>query len=412
LQVGLQFVQAGRRIAVTAARVGISSTADRLDFSKSELLRRTHPLIVAVAVKRQTIIFRWNSGGDAMHALIPRRDVLAFLSTSALCRPALAQAPRSQDQPAPGGRTIVMKLATPALNDFQHEWIRRYAAAIEKKSNGRIRTELYPGGQLGPIPRMIESTQLGSIQIFVAPPEFFVGLDQRFELLSAAGVIGSEQHAARMTADPEFTRAFLAIGAGKGLVGLNLFGGTPSAFAMRRPFRTLGDLKGRKIRILPSPFQIEQMARLGATGVPLSLADVLPALQQGTIDGAQGNLGIFTALGYYDSARYMNETAHAFTFSMAVASRRWFDVLPAGLQAAMLATAGEVGAEMNPWAGDFLNRQRRLWVEKGGEIDTLPPADRADMAARISSVGDDIVKTKPELAPMWERVRAAAQRTA
>jgi TRAP-type transport system periplasmic protein len=351
-----------------------------------------------------------------MHALIPRRDVLAFLSASALAGPALAQpllaqAPPNQDQAAPDGRTFVMKLATSTLNDFQHEWIKRFAAAIESKSGGRIKTELYPGGQLGPIPRMIESTQLGSIQVFVAPPEFFVGLDQRFELLSAPGVIASEAHAARMAADPEFTRAFLAIGAGKGLVGLNLFGGTPSAFVMRRPFRTLADIKGRKIRVLASPFQIAQMGRLGATGVPLSLGDVLPGLQQGTIDGAQGNLGIFAALGYYDSARYMNETAHTFTFSMAVASRRWFDALPAGLQAAVLAAASEVGAEIDPWAADFLARQRRLWVEKGGEIDTLPPSDRAEMAARVSSVGDDIVKTRPGLAPMWELVRAAAQRT-
>jgi TRAP-type C4-dicarboxylate transport system substrate-binding protein len=359
-----------------------------------------------------------------------RRNVLAFLSVSALAGPALAQerpvqGSLVQESPAPGrpqgqpaqdlqnrdGRTFVMKLATPTLNDFQHEWIRRYAAAIDKKSGGRIRTELYPGGQLGPIPRMIESTQLGSIQVFVAPPEFFAGVDQRFELLSAPGLVSSEAHAARITAVPEFSRAFLAIGASKGLVGLNLFGGTPSAFVMRRPFRTLADMKGRKIRVLASPFQIAQMARLGATGVPLSLGDVLPGLQQGTIDGAQGNLGIFAALGYYDSAKYMNETAHAFTFSMAVASRRWFDTLPAGLQAAVAAAAVETGAGIDPWATDFLARQRSLWVEKGGEIDTLPAADRAEMAARVGSIGDDIVKTRPELAPMWELLRAAAVRT-
>jgi TRAP-type transport system periplasmic protein len=351
-----------------------------------------------------------------MSALIPRRDVLAFLSASALSGPVLAQAPLNQGQPAldvqnNDRRIFVMKLATPTLNDFQHEWIRRYAAAVETKSGGRIRTELYPGGQLGPIPRMIESTQLGSIAVFVAPPEFFIGLDQRFELLSAPGVVCSEAHAARMVADPEFTRAFLAIGGGKGLVGLNLFGGTPSAFVMRRPFRTLSDLRGRKIRILASPFQVEQMARLGAVGVPLSLGDVLPGLQQGTIDGAQGNLGIFAALGYYDSAKYMNETAHTFTFSMAVASKRWFDALPGDLQAVVLSAASEAGAGIDPWVSDFLARQRKLWVDKGGEIDTLTPADRVEMSARVGSVGGDIVKTRPALASMWELVRAAAQRT-
>jgi TRAP-type C4-dicarboxylate transport system substrate-binding protein len=335
----------------------------------------------------------------------------ALLLALVLSAPASAQDEPAQDSARPGGRTITMKLAVASLNDAQHEWLKRYAAAMERKSGGRIRAEVYPGGQLGTIPRMIESTQLGTIQVFVAPPEFFVGVDQRFELLSAPGLFQGEEHAARLGADGEFTRAFLAIGAGKGLVGLNLFHGTPSAFVMRQPFRTLGDLKAKKIRVLASPFQIEQMARLDATGVPMSLGDVLPALQQGTIDGAVGSLGISAAFGYYDSARYANETGHAFIFSMAVASRRWFEALPADLQVLALATADEVGKEMTPWGADFLARQRRFWVEKGGEIDTLSPADRAELTAKVGAIGDDIVKTRPQLAPMWELLRAAAKRT-
>ena len=40
---------------------------------------------------------------------------------------------------------------------------------------------------------MIESTQFGAIQLVLAPPEFLVGVDQRFELLSAAGLFKSER---------------------------------------------------------------------------------------------------------------------------------------------------------------------------------------------------------------------------
>src|ERR1700733_9920927 len=90
-------------------------------------------------------------------------------------------------QPA-AEKIFVMKIATATLNDAQHEWMKRFAAAIEQKSGGRIKAELYPASQLGSIPRMIEGTQLGSIQMFIGPPEFFVGVDQRFELMSAAGL--------------------------------------------------------------------------------------------------------------------------------------------------------------------------------------------------------------------------------
>ena len=315
----------------------------------------------------------------------------------------------------PGGavaqdRSMTIKLATATLNDAQHEWLKRFAAAIEKNSNGRLKGEVFPASQLGAIPRMIEGTQLGSIQIWVGPPEFLVGVDQRFELLSVPGLFRDDQHSLKTVADPDFNKAFLALGANKGLIGASLFWTGPYAFAMRAPMRTLADLKGKKIRVLASPFQMEQMTRLGATGVPLTLADVLPALQQGTLDGALGALPVFSALQYQGTAKYMTETSHAYIFSMAVVSRRWFDGLPADLQAAVMTSAQQVRAEVVPWALDFLVAQRKAWAEKGGEVIRLSDADHAELMAKMRPVGDDIVKSKPELKPLWDELIAAAQR--
>ena len=138
---------------------------------------------------------------------------------------------------------------------------------------------------------------------------------------------------------------------------------------------------------------------------------MLPALQQGTIDGALGNLGVFTALGYYDTAKHMNETGHSFNIIMAAMSKRWFDTLPPDLQAMVLATATEVGAGINPWVLDFLVRQRKIWVDKGGELEALSAADKAEMMAKVSPVAEDIVKTKPELKPLWDQLVATAKRT-
>jgi hypothetical protein len=77
----------------------------------------------------------------------------------------------------------------------------------------------------------------------------------------------------------------------------------------------------------------------------------------------------------------------------------------------VLATAEEVGAGVNPWVLDFLVRQRKIWVEKGGELESLSPADKAEMMAKVGPVAEEIVKTKPDLKPMWELLRAAAKRS-
>ena len=219
-------------------------------------------------------------------------------------------------------KVMTVKLATATLNDAQHEWMKRFAAGIEKNTNGRMKAEIYPASQLGTIPRMIEGTQLGSIQIWVGPPEFLVGVDQRFELLSVPGLFQSEQHALKTIADPEFAKAFLALGANKGLIGASLFFTGPTAFDMRAPLRNIAELKGKKIRVLASPFQTEQITRLGATGVPLSLGDVLPALQQGAIDGAVASTAIFTAFHYQDAAKYATETGQPAIFAIVVSEGR------------------------------------------------------------------------------------------
>ena len=312
---------------------------------------------------------------------------------------------------AQDNKPMVIKLATATLNDAQHEWLKRFAVAIEKNTNGRIKAEVYPASQLGAIPRMIEGTQLGSIQIWVGPPEFLVGVDQRFELLSVPGIIKDDQHSIRILSDAEFSKTFLTIGANKGLVGASLFWTGPMGFDMREPVRKLSDLKGKKLRVLASPFQMEQLTRIGGTGVPLTLGDVLPALQQGTIDGALGALPVFSALQYEGSAKYMTETGHSYIFSVAMLSKRWYDGLPDDLKATVMKTADEVKAQVVPWSLDFLTAQRKQWAAKGGEVIRFSDADHAELMAKMRPIGDDIVKSKPDLKPMWDALLAAAKRT-
>jgi TRAP-type C4-dicarboxylate transport system substrate-binding protein len=328
---------------------------------------------------------------------------------------ALAQAPGPlfvSSAVAQDNKAIVMKLSTATLNDTQHEWMRRFAVAVEKNSNGRIKVELYPASQLGAIPRQIEGTQLGSIQAWVGPPEFLVGVDQRFEILGAPGLFANDQQVVKTAADAEFASAFLALGGNKGLIGASLFlSGGPAAFAMRTPLRTLDDLKGKKIRVFASQFQTEQMNRLGATGVPMTLGDVLPAIQQGTLDGAFGALQAFTGLQYYDSAKYMTETGHAYVFTVAMLSKKWFEGLPPDLQAIVMTASKQTEAELVPWVRDFIAQQRKTWVAKGGELITLSAADRTELMQKMNPIGDDIVKTKPELKPLWDMLKAAAARS-
>src|SRR5579863_7139544 len=265
-------------------------------------------------------------------------------------------------------KTYVMKVTLPTINDAPHQFAKDFAAAVEKDSGGRIKGEVYPASQLGSIPRQIEGTQFGAIQAAVIPPEFFVGVDERFEVMAAPGLVNSIEHGQRVAADPAVLKLMLSLGAGKGLHGVGMFIAQPDSLVSKTPIRHLADFQGKKIRIFASDFQSEALKRLGATPVAMTLGDVLPALQQGAIDGAIAGITVFAAFHYQDAARYVTEINQPQIFLMLEISQKWYDSLPPDLQKIVDQDGAKETRAINPSALDLFNKARQAWTAKGGEL--------------------------------------------
>ncbi len=313
---------------------------------------------------------------------------------------------RAQDN-----NTYVMKITLPTLNDTIHQVAKNYAAALEKDSAGRIKVQIYPASQLGSIPRQIEGVQFGAIQCAMIPPEFFVGVDERFQLMAAPGLVSSMQHGQRVANDPAVLKLMLALGANKGLHGAGLFMATPSSIIARTPIRHLADFKGKKIRIFASKFQSVAFERLGVTPVAMTLGDVLPALQQGAIDGADAALNVYVPFHYVDAAKYVTETNQPAIFTVIEISQKWYDTLPKDLQQLVDRDAAAESVKINPWALEFRRKMQKTWVAQGGQLIKLPPAEQAQMMSTLATVGEDVSKSSPTLHEAYETVIAAAKRT-
>jgi TRAP-type transport system periplasmic protein len=298
---------------------------------------------------------------------------------------------------AQAGNPFVMMLSTATINDTQHEWLKRFAAAVEKDSGDRIKAKIYPASQLGSIPRQIEGVQFGSIQGWIGPPEFLVGIDQRYEALSAPGLFASQDQDVRVINDPPVRNMILGLGADKGLVGVALAPIGPSSIITRKPIHDIADFKGMKIRVLASPFQLEMIKRMDASPVAMTLADVLPALQQGTIDGALATITVYTTFHYQDAAKYVVESDQPHLNSIVVISKTWFGSLPPDLQKIVRDDAAAVSKDIVPFVNDFFAAQRKVWTDKGGELTRLPANEQAALIERISSIGNDLSKDTPAL---------------
>jgi TRAP-type C4-dicarboxylate transport system substrate-binding protein len=308
-------------------------------------------------------------------------------------------------------KTYVIKIGTPTVNDTPEEFSRGFSEMVEKESGGRLKVEVYSASKLGSMPREIEGVQFGSIECVIIPPEFFVGIDERFEVLATPGLLDSLAHGQRLLAQPEVMKLMLSLGADKGLRGIGAYMALPSALVSRTPIRQLADIKGKKIRVFASKFQTEAFDRLGATPVAMSLGDVLPGIQQGTIDGSISGITVFNAFHYQDAAKYVTEINQPAIFLMVEVSKKWFDALPKDLQEIIDRDAAAESVAINPFAQGLWEKARKSWVDGGGELISLPKDDQAAMMKTLSNVGENIAKTKPQLYEAYKLVTAAAQRT-
>jgi TRAP-type C4-dicarboxylate transport system substrate-binding protein len=342
---------------------------------------------------------------------------MRFKERNRSVRPALAMAALALSLAASLGaaraddKTYVMKISLAAINDPLHQFAKDFAAALEKDSGGRIKPEIYPASQLGSIPRQIEGVQFGAIQCVITPPEFYVGIDERFEVMAVPGLVSSMEHGQRLSGDPEVRKVMLGLGAEKGLHGVALFMSTPSAIVAKAPFRHLADLKGKKLRTIASQFQTEAFGRLGVTAVAMSLGDVLPALQQGAIDGAVAGTNIFTAMHYQDAGKYVTEIGQPAIFGMAEVSKKWYDALPPDLQQLVDKDAADAVQAVNPEAIAIDDKARKGWTDGGGELIALPAEELAEMIKTMASAGADVSKNKPAVAAAYKVVTDAAART-
>jgi TRAP-type transport system periplasmic protein len=162
--------------------------------------------------------------------------------------------------------------------------------------------------------------------------------------------------------------------------------------------------------VLAADMQQEMLKSLGASPVAMTLGDVLPALQQGAIDGSLAAMTIYTTMHFWDAAKYVTEIGQPFIFSMAFMSKKWFDSLPKDLQTVIDADAGKAAAEINPWEVDFFNKQRQIFAQHG-ELISLPPAEQAQMMKSIEAVGAAVAKRKPRLQQAYEVFAEVARRT-
>ncbi|WP_108659110.1 TRAP transporter substrate-binding protein [Acuticoccus kandeliae] len=177
-------------------------------------------------------------------------------------------------------------------------YLDNWAKSLNEKSDGRITIEIFPSGQLAPVPEIYDATRRGIIDIGWI---LHGATSDRFPLTGLIDIpftVDSATHATKILNDPQM-RAILDK-EHRGVKVLYLFTHQPAQIhtagkAVAQP----SDLKGMRIRF-PSATAKAYLDEMGAASVGLPPTQIAENLQKTTIDGVvidYGGAGLAFKLG-------------------------------------------------------------------------------------------------------------------
>lgn len=249
--------------------------------------------------------------------------------------------PAESTAPKTDAKTYTMRVATPTNNDPQTYEMELFKKAIEAKTNGQIKVELYPASQLGSNAQMLQQLSAGSIQAMLEPTAFLGGFN---ELLTIVDIpyLWPDVYQAAEYLNGEGGKLFDEGLAQKGIVALRYYEYGPRTILLKNNVEKLDDLKGQKIRVMGAPVLVDEINKWGGSGIAMGVPELYTALQQGTIDGLESAAMFFYSGKYYENAKYLWMEPQGAEITLFMANKQWLDSLPADLQQAVKDASVEI----------------------------------------------------------------------
>ncbi|WP_374834744.1 DctP family TRAP transporter solute-binding subunit [Paenochrobactrum pullorum] len=205
--------------------------------------------------------------------------------------------------------------------------MKQFADEIAEKTNGRIAIDLQGGGALGGDREVIESVQLGTVDMAVPSTSVVVNFSPDFAILDVPFLFRDFDHAEAVLAG-SVGEQLLASLPEKGLVGLAFGGmGFRQLTNNTRPVTKPEDVEGMKIRTQQNEMHIAVWKELGVLPTPMAIPEVYTALQQGVVDGQENPVGAIINNRFGEVQKYLSITDHAFTPLVLLISPTAFNAL-------------------------------------------------------------------------------------
>jgi TRAP-type C4-dicarboxylate transport system substrate-binding protein len=280
----------------------------------------------------------------------------------------------------------------PPAPTFPCVQMERWKVEVEKRTEGKVAINTYPGGTLLGAKEMMDGVIAGQADIGCLCMAYQPG---RFIVTNATSLpLGLPNAKIASLVLWDLYQKYLPSSFAKVKV-LAMFTTAPANIMSKVPVKNLDDIKGLDLRASGGAAQI--LKAWGANQVGMPMSGTPEALQKGVVQGLFSSLEVMKDFKFAESCKYVTLTDTViYPFAVVMNMDKW-NALPRDVQLVM----ENMRLQQAVWTGTYMDNHvedANAWSKstQGVEFITLPPDEKAKWDAKLAFITDNWVKSATE----------------
>ncbi len=280
------------------------------------------------------------------------------------------------------------------------------ADEVREETGGKVVTRFYPGGVMGGSDTVLRRMKLGQLQGGVFTVGELAGMAPETNLYSLPFQFKNASELAQLR--DEFDPYILDALHEAGMVAPAITNGGFAYLFSRDRIESTDDVSSSLRVWIPEndPLSRRTLEEIGASAVPMSLADVYTGLQTGTINTFANTMSGAIILQWHTRAKYMLDLPVLMTAGVMAVDRKSFERISPEHRAIWLSVFGQALREQEAKTIEENRDARAALVEQGIEIVEPDPKDVREWQRISDRVLDDMLASGEFEVPGLERLRA------
>ncbi|MSP67008.1 MAG: C4-dicarboxylate ABC transporter substrate-binding protein [Alphaproteobacteria bacterium] len=279
-----------------------------------------------------------------------------------------------------------------SVEDEDHKGALVFQEFVQSASNGRIKVEVYPGGQLCNNFRLcLESVQIGTCEITGSTVGGISGIFPEIQVTDLPYMFPDDR-VAEWIMNSEFMdevrREVLKKTGTLRLMGVNNTGGWRDFFTTGKPIKSPDDLKGLKIRTIESELHVEMVKALGASATPIPWQELYTSLATGVVVGTMNGVTDIVNMKFHEFLHNVTLDNHMYMFGFWWMNDKTLKALSPADQKIVMEGFHHMTTTANNDPKFTALAAYKAFRDKGGKVYVPTAAEKAQFVEKVKPIKD------------------------